>query len=97
METTSKHTPGPWHVDGDNVFGQCENWFGYLICEPLGGTPEQAQANAALIAAAPDLLATLEEIVDCHAALTRQVGHNDDTAVCLVAARAAIAKAKGGA
>ena len=64
-------------------------------------------ANSALAAARAELdrlralnaelLAALEAVVDCHAALTRHVGHSDDTAVCLVTARAAIAKAKGGA
>ena len=64
-----KHTPGPWEVS--------EEWHGdvYIDSEALGEgsiaiakliNPEPG--DAALIAAAPDMLATLEAIRnDCHA------------------------------
>lgn len=62
------HTPGPWHAKAPNAVNL--NWWverraggrKSLICETTnclghGGT---AEANARLIAAAPDMLAALE-------------------------------------
>ena len=98
---TTKHTPGPWRarvyqateghvaelsVDSEDwkdlarVFVQEDDRFSD---EPLLGSGE---ANARLIAAAPDLLAALEELMSC-------------TIVCSPTTReraaAAIARAKG--
>ena len=62
----SKHTPGPWeyfeqrHWRGEKMYG-CVRGGGMVIvngCAP-GGT-EEDNANARLIAAAPELLAALE-------------------------------------
>ena len=60
-----KHTPGPWGVapnrkqvlaphviQRDNV----------LVRKLSGATPEQVEANARLIAAAPELFEALEEV-----------------------------------
>lgn len=62
----SKHTPGPWrvyngwvHPSFDNLGRQMTNGD-TAICEPLG---QDKNANAYLIAAAPDLLAGLEQAV----------------------------------
>lgn len=64
------HTPGPWNItpppqpfaagDGFRVSanGDQTNWRGY-ITNILAGSPN-AEANARLIAAAPDLLAALK-------------------------------------
>ena len=63
MNEKDKHTGGPWSVeyDGTTVVmgGQC------VIVAPAkdGSTREEEKANAALIAAAPCLLAALELIV----------------------------------
>ena len=63
MNEKDKHTSGPWTVeyDGTTVVmgGQC------VIVAPAkdGSTREEEKANAALIAAAPCLLAALELIV----------------------------------
>jgi len=61
----SKHTPGPWHADplgnGTRVF----SWEGpddYLIAE-LGDQGNETAANAALIAAAPDMYEALRALV----------------------------------
>ena len=68
----SKHTPGPWN----NSHGGIRSAHGMNIDGTLGGferhgdggfiatigTPK-VQANAALIAAAPDLLAAVKEMV----------------------------------
>lgn len=60
-----KHTPGPWHVVGPNndrvavrrdlVIADC-----HLILGPMDR--ETREANARLIAAAPTMLAALEQI-----------------------------------
>lgn len=58
----SKHTPGPWEVSTNGT-----DWD---VCAPDGGDMlvdlrgcENAEANARLIAAAPDLLAALRDLV----------------------------------
>lgn len=70
--TLNNHTPGPWRHDrDDNRYGAvvsdvppgCEGhdtsgYGGYLIAESISG-----MANRDLIAAAPDLLESLEEVL----------------------------------
>jgi hypothetical protein len=57
----SKHTPGPWQIDGEYVYQLVSavgngvsifesEWFGCIT-----GTPEEALANARLIVAAPEM------------------------------------------
>ena len=87
----SAHTPGPWevrqhsygdHRDADGIFpvGQILN----IVPCVYGRTLEQCDANARLIAAAPELLA----------ALSRVVAVMDGSQMrCIAAARAALAKA----
>ena len=55
-----KHTPKPWVVSSDGLFvvaggddGRC------IACSPSGGDVEWSEADALLIAAAPDLLDAL--------------------------------------
>lgn len=96
---TNAHTPGPWYIDrtgehyGQRPYGiragergltrrNIVNWGGFAA----PASPE-TEANARLIAAAPDLLEALTRLVetarpDCPAG-----------AVAFEAARAAIAKA----
>jgi hypothetical protein len=59
----TKHTPGPWHVTGSADDGtSITNKQGASIARwPLGH--ELMFKDAALIAGAPDLLASLEEMV----------------------------------
>ena len=60
----SKHTPGPWIVVSRGMFSPKvvdANSLG--ICHTTYA-PTGAEANARLIAAAPDLLEALKEIVD---------------------------------
>ena len=59
---TLQHTPGPWSRNGDQtaIYGSSQ-----LIAFVLGAgflTPQQIQANADLIVAAPDLLKALSEM-----------------------------------
>lgn len=64
----SKHTPGPWVVwdEARAIHRWCiakENGYSVASAEPVGPwvTPEEADANARLIAAAPDLLDALQD------------------------------------
>lgn len=93
---TEKHTFGPWMVAGDGfaVFGP-----DHLIakCNPIEDEPtdaewDEAEANAHLIAAAPDLLLALEEL----AGLT-VIDHTPESLIgrALASADAAIVKARG--
>jgi hypothetical protein len=59
----SKATPGPWQIrskqDGDkvhrSVVGRHDRWGHPIVCDLSGSIDDEANAN--LIAAAPDLLA----------------------------------------
>jgi hypothetical protein len=90
----NKHTPSPWihrtRLDnGANI--SCKN--GYAICDiaySYSSLPkEELDANAALISAAPDLLAALEAMTYYFAEYEK----DDSAKYGFKAARAAIAKA----
>lgn len=87
--TQTTHTPGPWEVlagpewggftvGGQRIVATMREW----------GFPGEAEANARLIAAAPDLLAALESAEDV-------LSETDTHLSTLHKVRAAIAKAKG--
>jgi len=87
----SKYTPGPWSVDHNmNIMSQ-----GRLVAFPgiAAGFPQKA--NAQLIAAAPELLEALRRVIDCCDIAECQTVPGSPGA--LKNARAAIAKAEGGA
>lgn len=91
--TQTAHTPAPWLAE-DYAGAGSADW--YVVPHDHKGTIAAltglgAEANARLIAAAPDLLEALEELRRC---LIDQ-GFPDDGHM-LTTARAAIAKAKGG-
>jgi hypothetical protein len=93
----AKHTPGPWKyiawgqqisIDGIEEMGIAKiNTLGF---NDKGIPSRQDVANAALIAAAPELLAALEF---CSDALNTEAGGLYEAHI--KQARAAIAKAKG--
>ena len=88
---TTKHTPGPWVVGnvGEVVAG------GITLAD-VYGDEEQADADAYLIAAAPDLLEACEMLAE--AQRRADAGERDGFGCYVDAvdmARAAIAKAKG--
>jgi len=60
----SKHTPGPWYVDSDNKSRVLAETFQFLQASAHGAPESEWHANARLIAAAPDLLAVLQEMPD---------------------------------
>ena len=102
--TGAKHTPGPWMCPTKNaakhgfprwdVGHQDGDFLGSIARVSAKSTPDERQANARLIAAAPDLLAALNMLALDVAALKTRYGetqqtHGEDLA------RAAIAKAEG--
>jgi hypothetical protein len=90
-----KHSPGPWGVHGSHIYAP----DGAIIAQVHNpGSKEQDYplvANRNLMAAAPELLDAARMMADLVDDLLVQVGAN--YADELAAARAAIAKAEGGA
>ncbi len=89
----SEHTPGPWHWDSDPVKGDPTGRVRYRICalgktitqvyySSFEGGPTNAEADARLIAAAPDLLAGL---IEAHRGLreTKLKGRGNDFPACV--------------
>lgn len=72
MSEIMKHTPGPWMVmDGTYSFGTelgvCEVETEYFVAGIVADIPElkeQAEANARLIAAAPEMLDALKLVAE---------------------------------
>ena len=63
----SEHTPGPWKaVDNRTVrtVDETHKKGGLIIADVAGHSADNTKANARLIAAAPDLLAMLELMVE---------------------------------
>lgn len=87
------HTPGPWEQCGQLVRTQFNGEGGFLVAE-CSMTLRQYGANAALIAAAPDLLAALEDLVANQNGCplpSYEAGWN----AAMEAAQAALKKARG--
>lgn len=69
---TTKHTPGPWRIEfGDSVYSQADyaalsqrGHTAHALCtiHAIPTSKGDTDANARLIAAAPDLLAALRKI-----------------------------------
>lgn len=89
----SNHTPGPWIISDDDIVGQ--RYIARLADWHIVGAGSQYKdiddmltsernANARLIAAAPDMLAALEEVL-----------WEDSGLACIETVRDAIRKAKG--
>lgn len=97
--TTHKHTPGPWTANGDTVKGPTGNIVaeccGYSVkaTDPAQRAQGGREANAHLIAAAPELLAVVENLFaasDDNASASEIVNY-----INWQAARDALAKATG--
>ena len=99
MMADTSFTPGPWavdYIDGEN----CIYWELYAIPDDwaladihgTGGKMNDA-ANAALIAAAPELYAALENIVDGYSLV--DFGVYTEEGGYIAQARAVLAKARG--
>ena len=108
MET--KHTPGPWSIT-NTIMGSVDpvTLPSSVIAPPYGSVDticvfsfmtkkkphDEQQANARLIAAAPDLLAALRLLLDGLQTYAPEFLHGLPKADYIRAARAAIAKAEG--
>jgi hypothetical protein len=113
MTETAKHTPGPWVMADDSLISAEED--GQAVAQVLEVLEDEKEdekgdeeANARLIAAAPELLAALSELASCFsedigvAPVADEDSHRfgallerTPTFAHLRAARAAIAKATG--
>jgi hypothetical protein len=76
MKIEFKHTPGPWFYQTDaDVYTHIirpEKFPGRIIGSALQQDDEETKANAILMAAAPELLAQLTNMVNCWDADTFQ-------------------------
>lgn len=112
MNTTSEetkpvmHTPGPWHYQekADRythiVRSGGSDLGNFFVCQLGQDTSGVAEANARLIAAAPELLEALktarEYVQAAHGSMSGAMGHNDTIVKPdLDAIDTAIAKAEG--
>ena len=98
---THTHTPGPWRIDSKTCFGDYTIAAGDSVktCEFIAKT--QNEANAQLIAAAPELLEALREIESklnallCERVLDSTLPEFYEVRNARNSARAAISKAEG--
>lgn len=108
MSSEAKHTPGPWVIGGQSEGGKYININGggriiarVMFSKPTDPFPAD-DANARLIAAAPDLLEALKKCrSELHLLKDGSVGGVPNTIAALIHERieladAAIAKATGG-
>lgn len=90
----AQHTPGPWYrsTSGRYIRYDMPPMTGANVCDldVFGGPPDEAEANARLIAAAPDLLAACKLVVACYKGTTAH-----EQVPAWEAVLAAIAKAEG--
>lgn len=94
-------TPGPWAVSEDERPGM--EWNRHIV---LAGDPDlriafmtsdgPTEANARLIAAAPQMFEALKELVEDYADLCATIGYREEEIAEIKVARAALAAARGG-
>ena len=114
MADTVKHTPGPWHVDPkapeesffEDVSILRHDGLAVAVAVHNGDIiPPEPEANARLIAAAPELLLALHELLEAYSKPDERLCCDGRDCGCMGStvhqqaehyARAAIAKATGG-
>ena len=69
MKTQTQHTPGPWNVGDDSpneyegpTVENIDTVIAVIPIDDINDSSPEERANARLIAAAPDLLAALEQL-----------------------------------
>ena len=61
------HTPEPWTIDPEGeIASTIEGGDGRPLCDVYHPNTRTGEANARLIASAPELLKALIEMVECH-------------------------------
>ncbi len=96
----TEHTPGPWRDEGDgwvavnDPHNQDRRGNGVAICRVRGAQQHQIDANARLIAAAPELLEACRALMTAHRADIETYDEGSDAFKAWDQAEAAIAKAK---
>lgn len=96
----TKWTPGPWVAKRNGVYRwvECANWTVCVFYEfrEDGSVPEadNAESNARLISAAPDMAEALEKLVAWENTIEAYIPHGA-LMDAFKAARAALAKARG--
>jgi len=90
---TTQHTPGPWEVSSRGLISQAEG-SAYVAELHRNKYCESNPADYRLIAASPELLGALESVLETLANVARP-GTPIELLDSVIAARAAIAKAKG--
>ena len=102
MSNQPKHTPGPWTIHKQNAYhisyvvrgGKKENQIAQCFNWQDKGFDVNSEANAQLIAAAPELLEALDGLT-LVIGLTPILGNKEALQEAMNAARDAIAKAEG--
>lgn len=102
MTMETKWTPGPWVVDPEEnwivtEWRSTEHGLQTLICDMMDEEAPQYEANAHLIAAAPELYEALLECVEEIRAVNMVDGEikDKDTEAVYTKAKAALRKARG--
>jgi len=102
-DTVKNHTPGPWEAhENGHIYAEERANAVARIFENYYHRDGEAQANARLIAAAPDMLAALERLdvyldrfTDCEGSDLTGAHLSYEGQQAIAAARAAIHNAKG--
>lgn len=93
----SNHTPGPWNTNGEGNTGyriKTATKEGFSLIPNIEMTRDEMQANARLIAAAPDILQALTAILALSHLIPQPATHDGlQLADALAAARAAVERA----
>lgn len=90
-----RHTPGPWTYTG-NVFEAIKDASGEIVVYGLGpGSINQTDANARLIAAAPELLKALEKVRVYLLQRTIDNPEDQEAQLALIDVQVAMEKAEG--
>lgn len=91
-----KGTPGPWHVSNEGTLVVRDDmWFSHVASNIGYPSDDEGAANAELIAASPDLLSTLQQLVEVHDSEGGKQWTTTSKREALANARAAIDKALG--
>lgn len=97
---TQKHTPGPWRtggLSGGAVFSGEKMVAAVYGDDRECNVDKRMQANARLIAAAPELLEALRDLDECYCEAGQELSREDRHRhrMTLIKARAAISRATG--